>query len=1005
MRRLLNVEKAVLTAMRCMLGVAFLGLQLSTAVQADEVSPREAEEIMPGRLTLGVRGGNDEVEGLGDLLIPLRYQDGGLLFFNPRVGVNDDSEQEVQMGLGYRYLLPEREMILGANVFYDSRWSRNNNRYDQVGFGVEMFTRYLDARANYYLPERTKRVVERFEQETVSRSSRTTVSTPFPEDHAFKERMTTTTSTTTHREMFEHFETTARGWDVEAGVWMPFEEEYPVQVGVFAGWYRFKPHYGGDVVEGWRGRAELRVLPSLIIDAELYENDRLTGTDYFVGARVQVPFDVAALAHGRNPFAGARDGFRSESRPFAHRLTENVIRDPNIRMGEDIEKVGEETTTRHQSTTRKKTLMDDIMFVDNASAPDGDGTARRPYNTVQDGVDNAFGAQNVYVFAGAGAYQETVELISGVRLLGEGAPIVGSTGKTFGGSRYPLINGGGAGPTITMANDTVVRGFRIINRAGGIPFGDGIYSSTGDGLLIADNIIHSTMHGVHLDVLGDVNVAMVDNLLLNNTIAGALFEGTGASGTFNGYVAGNTFAWNDGDGLRVEALNYDFVNLWLLDNGFIGNEAGGLGANLSGAEAVRVRARDNTARGNAARGLTFLVQDSGAVDFLMEGTTSFGNGTDNVLFNGMNLNGPVSLFADNPVGGMDVVLQQVTANGSAGDGIELIIRAWNGNALVLLDEVDALGNAGNGIALDVMARDGITFVADTVATSGNGGNGILATLRSLDAITSVMEEGTANGNGGAGIDLAARSLFADVVLVMNDASASGNGGAGILASLQALDNVILILDEVMADGNGGTGIGLDARSGAGQVTLILDTSSASGNGGGGIGIDLEAHEDVTIILDGVTAENNGGPGLGMAARSMIGDVVFIGQNVSAGGNGAGGIVGDLQAYEDVTVILVMVTANGNAGAGVGIGAVAESGTAIMILDDVEASGNTDHGFSLDALAWGDAVTILVDPTANDNGGYGLFLSASSLSGSVITIQVSPTFMNNALGPSLIVTNP
>lgn len=88
-----------------------------------------------------------------DNLIPLLGYEHGLFFVNPKVvlGSNDANEQNV--GCGYRQLLFNDNLLLGANFYYDTNRSKNNRRYHQLGFGAEAFiTEWLDLRSNFYFP-------------------------------------------------------------------------------------------------------------------------------------------------------------------------------------------------------------------------------------------------------------------------------------------------------------------------------------------------------------------------------------------------------------------------------------------------------------------------------------------------------------------------------------------------------------------------------------------------------------------------------------------------------------------------------------------------------------------------------------------------------------------------------------------------------------------------------------------------------------------------------------
>lgn len=68
------------------------------------------------------------------------------IFTQGRYG-HRDSNGTINLGLGYRYLLDNKDWMLGANLFYDVTTRRAHQR---VGVGAEAIGRYAKARANYY---------------------------------------------------------------------------------------------------------------------------------------------------------------------------------------------------------------------------------------------------------------------------------------------------------------------------------------------------------------------------------------------------------------------------------------------------------------------------------------------------------------------------------------------------------------------------------------------------------------------------------------------------------------------------------------------------------------------------------------------------------------------------------------------------------------------------------------------------------------------------------------
>ena len=111
------------------------------------------EEPSFGRVTLGGKFAEDLQSGYLDTVIGLSTGDSHAFFLNLR-GTMDDSNQEIfNAGLGFRYLLEDPGVILGANVFYDHNNSAAGNNFDQLGLGAEVLSKWVDARFNYYLPQ------------------------------------------------------------------------------------------------------------------------------------------------------------------------------------------------------------------------------------------------------------------------------------------------------------------------------------------------------------------------------------------------------------------------------------------------------------------------------------------------------------------------------------------------------------------------------------------------------------------------------------------------------------------------------------------------------------------------------------------------------------------------------------------------------------------------------------------------------------------------------------
>ena len=124
------------------------------AVYAEDAS----EQIKnTSNITFGTRLGEKNVEAFSDLLVPMVSSEKSILFFNPRFSLRDEGENEINAGVGLRRLL-NSSFAVGGNVYFDSRESAYNNRFNQLGIGAELLSDYVDLRANYYNADNKKKV-------------------------------------------------------------------------------------------------------------------------------------------------------------------------------------------------------------------------------------------------------------------------------------------------------------------------------------------------------------------------------------------------------------------------------------------------------------------------------------------------------------------------------------------------------------------------------------------------------------------------------------------------------------------------------------------------------------------------------------------------------------------------------------------------------------------------------------------------------------------------------
>ena len=75
------------------------------------------------------------------------HQTGPHTFFTQSRAAFEDDSWTLNSGLGYRYLMPSQQWLLGTNIWYDSTTKYKHKR---LGAGLEAVGEYLTFRANYY---------------------------------------------------------------------------------------------------------------------------------------------------------------------------------------------------------------------------------------------------------------------------------------------------------------------------------------------------------------------------------------------------------------------------------------------------------------------------------------------------------------------------------------------------------------------------------------------------------------------------------------------------------------------------------------------------------------------------------------------------------------------------------------------------------------------------------------------------------------------------------------
>lgn len=317
-------------------GLFLLGVLSADRAQAD-LEPLPPPRAGAGRFTLGANVADDSQVYTLDARIPLWRTERARLFLNPRGVFIEDVEQEGNLGLILRRAMADRPVILGANVFGDIRRSAENNTFYQVGGGLELLSRWVDARANYYIPLTDPKILRDDEEAHVSVSGGIR-----------------TTTIRQYRDIAEALQ----GFDAEMGLWLPGLSRV-LPTALYVGYVDFESDAGADNLSGVKARIESRPHPNLTFDAAWFEKTAYAGADFFVGLRLHLPLGF------RRGIRLTGDGAAGGRIPlFASRLSDPVQRDFRVRMMRTDAVLVGSRTDRHAVSSPRQRVCYDVVTLD-----------------------------------------------------------------------------------------------------------------------------------------------------------------------------------------------------------------------------------------------------------------------------------------------------------------------------------------------------------------------------------------------------------------------------------------------------------------------------------------------------------------------------------------------------------------------------------------------------------------------------------------------------------------
>jgi hypothetical protein len=810
---------------------------------------------LPGILGGGVKTTGDYTDGNLFLVVPLysslghdNILGGDVLYIQPYSSWGEGGEVSASLGLGWRHLFNDQPVtaithhdghqagfleegaFIGANLFIDMLDTEANNQFWQLGFGLEAGTRYVEARANYYLPLSDRHLAEEFRTRESFQSSRNSTSNsvtplndPFAtgnsiqQDALFATRQTTTTTTTTIERLFQRFEDGMEGWDAEVAVLVPGLDRY-FDLKVIGGYYSFDnqpfgPQTGGTGnVEGWKVGAELRPVPAIVLNATWYENERFVGDDWLFGFRMEVPFEMGDLGDGKGFWSRIGDAFRPRRRHLAERMAEPVHRqNAAIKVASETEKAEENVSTQVKRVTRvvsqssrRLVLADDIVFVNNGSATTngiqagsntGDGTAEKPVDTIQSGANLAQTKSNtssrvwnVYTQGTAAGYAESVEATSGsVNFIGSGKLIQGVGNTTFGTGPAPLVTGGFYATNIGFFG---LNGYEV---TGG--FQSQIENMNGVRLYnVSQFVIDSNhIHDVEVDAINietDADVVSVGDIT-NNTIENAgnfgLHLDSYGTSWLDIMVAGNAFTGSVSDHVNATSHDNSTFDLLVEENTFASGQANALSIGSADLSEFYFTGGANTIDGGVDG--YFFVADVGS---FMDAAV-FGDSISNVSDDGVEAQS--NSTDDTEFATLWLTLEGNTFNGAGNNYVET--NAY-GFSVMDFDATANQFNSATGDAIRVTAdgQSDVTFTADGNIIRDQLGSGIHVvhtTAANMDAtiINNVISNSAQNG-----IQIESSSIYFGVGPIPTlNVTITGNqingtlGGSALLLSTTDAGNI------------------------------------------------------------------------------------------------------------------------------------------------------------------------------------------------------------------------
>lgn len=799
------------------------------------VVPRIGAQYLAGP-GVGYRHGYTSVEGF----IPVYGGEANrLLFLDLRGLVSDTSKLGSNVGLGYRFYVPEMDRIFGGYSAWDSR-NTGNSSFTQVSAGLETLGPILDFRANAYIPVGQER------NETFG------VFVNDPTFRGFNIVLTHMTST----------EVLLGGMDMEVGGRVPFLGRYGVRA--YSGSY----FLSGETVGGFMGvkaRVSADISDNLSLNVWV-QNDKEFKTTVVGGAALR--------------FGGLRPLYRSPEPGVYDRLAEPIVRNYNVA-------VIEQTRTAKDPATDPRTGEPIIVVhVQNDAPPGGDGTFERPLNTLApaSGVAGPFGI--ILVQRGDGTatgMSQGIVLQNSQRLLGDNLVYTFQSREIGTGILPNTLTGtptitNVAGDAVVLASGNEVSAFNITAPAGSGISGAGItdffihnINLTGagsNGITLANAAGTGIIDTVSIDNSGATGIAIANagTVQLNATLNTITAD--------NNSIGGLSLTTSNSAQMTVAVSTASFNST--TDNGaiLVSNDSSVLNTSFTAA----------SFNFNTANGVSITTNNTSQQTTTISGSTLNTNGTSGLA------------MTTNDTSTLNATVVNSSLNTSAVDGLTLTSNLGS-QATLTLNTLTANSNTGTGMSFASNDTSVVNLTLTGSTTNLNGNGGVFFTGNGTSLMTGTITGHTSDNNiAGLGDGYSIASVAATVMdLTFNASTANFNGNSGFNSATVLTSTLTVRINGSTTSNNQDEGILFTALGPATTVTALLDgntltNDNLSGAGFGGLSI-------VSVIGNTVCARiiNN-------SSLPNAGDGYTLSNNVFGGTFNLEPLVGNVGTVTTVNVI-------------------------------------------------------------------------------------------------------